>query len=364
MFFDVAILSRLIDDLPTALCTSMARHRLQSVIRRFPLAEPWGSLAARTGIIGFEFRLAEDDDQVDVALPLTSEDAEMMVRLWDHSDGAWLKGHPQLYNLIRFFRFWVTKEAGWLLTDSRLAWLEFDILRGDTADQLASKVFVQLKNSANWPPALAGEWLGVYFDEVFSLLTDLGRPSKALHDRFQMGVSSLPERAYPRYFGVTLPLATPAYIRVSYRGIFSDALTGWLEEIGIPKVHADTIGKVAVALSSDKTEFLTINVDYDLSGNARPVVGLEFFARADVSENDFWAESVLERLQMWHLCSAIKSGALARFGGAETEMAVRQQQFVRTRKVNHVKVSVGPDGPVEAKAYAGQTLFGGDGFLF
>lgn len=67
---------------------------------------------------------------------------------------------------------------------------------------------------------------------------------------------------------------------------------------------------------------------------------------------------------MWHLCSAIKSGALARFGGVETEMAVHQQQFVRTRKVNHVKVSVGPDGPVEAKAYAGQTLLGADGFLF
>lgn len=285
MFFDVATLSHLIDDLPTALCTSMARHGLQSVIRRFPLAEPWGSLAGRTGIIGFEFRLAEHDDQVDVAFPLTSEDAEMMVRLWDHADGAWLKGHPQLYNLIRFFRFWVTEEAGWLLTASRLAWLEFDILRGDSADQLASKVFVQLKNSANWPPALAGGWLGIYFDEVFSLLTDLGKPSKALHDRFQMSISSLPEQAYPRYFGVTLPVATPAYIRVTYRDIGSDALTGWLERIGIPVVHADTIGNVAVALSSDQTKCRTINVDYDLSGNARPVVGLEFFAGTDVSEN-------------------------------------------------------------------------------
>lgn len=177
MLFDSRKVDPLIDDLPSPLCTARARARLKATTRLFPHRPPWTTVASRAGVVGLEFRLAAKSEQVDLAVPVTADDAETMVRLWDDPVDSWLRVHSRLSNLMEFFRFWHTAEAAKTLTDSRLAWIELDVDPAGTPNHLPIKVFVQLKNAAHWPPALAGSWLSTYFESVFAKLTGSGPPT-------------------------------------------------------------------------------------------------------------------------------------------------------------------------------------------
>lgn len=317
MFFNTAEVSAFLSQIPPALLSEAATRRLTSFVCKFPRNEQWTTNAAHNGTLGLEFRLC-GNDQVDVALPLTRHDGDTLLRLSnDKRYGAWLTANEPWQCFMDLLRLWAAGDT--VLGRDRLFWIEWDIESEASEKALpAPKVFVPVQNGPIDPTIMYGHWRLSYLASLIEALTKR-EPPKALLERLGEGLSSLPRDAYIRYMGLRCTRG-PEGVRLSCGGLPVDRIAPWLERIGWvgAKNLTGYMYPLLQSLSSSngQNHIEYVNIDFDLFGEPRPTVGLEFPLQARGIQHGILEKGFLDKLIDLKLAQPAKVEALVQVPSA------------------------------------------------
>lgn len=322
--------------IPDGLISPAARSRLEAAAARLaPIAR-----------IALELRLGEGRGEVDLHqfVSRSAADAAALKRYLSESGPA----APGEEIVRRFLQAWA-EDAGGVRTDLDGFFLEWDGPGSRSAGPPA--IFLPVQGRHDKGPDAAAcrrrveghiERLSLAGCHVTSLLRNIPAEISISYLGFMLGRGDA--------------------VRVNLRGVRPDDLAGLLAGLGWP---GDT-GRATVLFSDLVGLTGQVALALDFAPEIRPTIGFECALPHFPAEEPRWRE-LFDRLCADGLCTQEKRGALERVGarlypedeGQEwpaswIEAAVMAPpQFVPwyERRLSHVKVSIGANGEVAAKAY-------------
>lgn len=307
--------------------------------------------------VGFESRLRSDDPCVDLQQGFSCATAPALVTtcesmLASSSDG----GSKRVWERLRVFALeWANASSEFRKTVPHI-WLEFDLV-DPLPSALVPSVFVTFKA----PGEVATDAMPIE-EKVLSFLTDSEVPA-GLRTSLARCREACPKPSHISHLGLMLGRAAQG-CRIHISQLPVASLRAYLEEIGWPGNGED--------IQTLAAELLTF-VDYtvlciDVSEKVYPQLGLECFFNNPDDLNTPWSP-VLEHLVERGLCTRPKCDGLLTWTGVvrpssrsapwpealiiESLLQPPDRFSVFRRRLNHVKISLGPTCSAQAKAYFG-----------
>lgn len=321
---------------PDALVNPAARSRIEAAAARLaPIAR-----------IALELRLGEDEDEVDLHqfVSASAADTAILKRFLTESGGS----APGADSARRFLHAWAN-DIGGVRTDFEGFFLEWDG-PGSTFDAPPA-IFLPVQGRHDHGPDAA-----VRRRRIIGHLEQLGL---ARHEIAEV-LRTLPDQLSISYIGFML--ARGESVRVNLRGIRPGDLAGVLAGLGWPGDIGQATGRFAGLV--DLTGRVAVALDF--APTLLPTIGFEASLTDFPKREPRWGE-LLNGLCADGLCTAEKRVALERLGARlypeEKEQdwpaswiaaaIMAPPQFVPwyERRLSHVKVSIGLDGKIGAKAY-------------
>ncbi|HEX7089416.1 MAG TPA: hypothetical protein VF192_04730 [Longimicrobiales bacterium] len=338
--------------LPGALVPQRARAWMFGLADRLP--------AVLSRCLYFETRLADRGGPADLSLAVENDGAEILAGANRRiALPAEFLTNP-VWQRIRFFcRQWLVGSVPLRKAVGRI-WLEFDTpLRkprgGDPPP--APGIFIEWRRAA-----FGGASPEARFQLAAKALAALldGEALRAAAPLVRSAMTALPAGAYPPYLGVMLQRAGGG-IRLCVERFDGRPLLAFLRAIGWPGAH-DVLAQLMVDLARVRrgAAFVGPGVTaVDLVSQAAPRVGLEYvFARRPQFRGQLHEERFLDLLVLRGWCDADCRRQLARWPGCTTHVLAHDLwPSVLHRRLNHVKLSVGDDARIEAKAYLALMCF-------
>lgn len=147
-----------------------------------------------------------------------------------------------------------------------------------------------------------------------------------------------------------LPGRSPKAFRILLRGFENEEVPALLKRLEWPgpvEAAAD-----ALAFMNDLVAYVAVSVDVTERGVA-PRLGLELYRGPKwyAVDRTVW-RPFIARLEERGWCLPEKAAGLRRWPGSERLIGPGGMHLVR-QGINHVKLTIGPDTPIAAKAYAG-----------
>jgi hypothetical protein len=289
--------------------------------------------------IGFEVRLAEGDGPIDLGAALAAG-GEAAARLAGHEPGA-------LDRLVEASDGWRRLRdfaRAWTVGESLLArWVPFLFLEVDAEASAAlaptPSVFVALDAPLDEPPGAGSTAFAVAQEAARLLQGDaFAGPTE---ERVVACFEALPDAGQPLHLGAMLGRKAPG-VRLSMV-MPREALPGYLHGIGW-RADDDALER-CLARYEPPSGF--VQVDFDVADAVRPRLGLAY--RPERPEG--WV-ALLDRLVTDGLCAGSRRDALLAWPGEVTRRLEGYGFPCRMARENsHVKLSVEPGRPLEAKAY-------------
>lgn len=315
---------------PGALISAPAWARIVALAEGLPALFCWAI---------FECRLQRDADRADVLLCISR---------WD-GDDAGLRDSvlrkdtlDALGRAPRFLRAWL--EPGTMVcSEVPLLWLEYDLIAGERRAP-----FVQFCVDSGYPRpgprvALSPARLSALADEGLSLL--LGeRPEPAVLANLQRCAERLPPGARVLHLGA-MPQRGTSDLRV-LAVVPAESTPAWLEAIGWPGPR-EGLQQLLALLAG---HFPRLSVQLDLGEVVRPTLALEFPLTTRPDRDPRWRQFI-DALVDLGLCDPDKGRASLDWIGDETVDLPEADWLVQIQRRLDIKVILGPDGRLEAKAY-------------
>ena len=337
---------------PPALISEEAHRNLCNVASQLP-----GDL---THGFGFESRLADRQQSVDLALCLSNTGEGGAILAGTHPDAALsdtLTARWPWRRVRRLAQAW--EEAGNRLhRDLYEVWLEFDVAADLSGELPLPSVFTCLVRrplDTDRPEEEARHARADRYTRTITSALDHLAPQRPenLDLNLRRTLRALPASATPYAIGTMLARRTQA-IRLCFQGIPPGEISAFLRAIEWPGDHA-----AAGALLDDLCPLVDrAHVDLDLSDALLPTLGLECFYddRRPPALEPRWARFV-DWLVAEGLCLPDKGEALLAWPGRLhafeqfSETSITESYFDKI--LGHVKVTLTPDGRRSAKGYFG-----------
>lgn len=338
--------------LPGALVPQRARTWMFGLADRLP--------AVLSRCLYFETRLADRGGLADLSLAVENEGAEILAganrRIALPAEFA---TSPVWQRIRSFCRQWLVDSTSLRRAVGRI-WLEFDMpLRephgGDPPP--VPGIFIEWRRAA-----FGGASPEARFQvaaEALAALLD-GEALRAAAPLVRSAMTSLPTGAYPPYLGIMLQRAGGG-IRLCVERFDGRPLLAFLRAIGWPGAY-DVLDQLMVDVARVRRGAAFVGpgiTAVDLGGQAVPRVGLEYvFSRRPQLSGQLQEGRFLDLLVLRGWCDADRRRELARWPGCTTHVLAHDLwPSVLHRRLNHVKLSVGDEARIEAKAYLALMCF-------
>lgn len=345
-------------DVPERLWSPRAVGQMRSLVERFPATPNHQIGPVRFGVVGLEFRLAADAEQVDLSFPILKEDRDVIVALGDDPDeGSWMRDDPVWRRVLQLCRLWA--EDPEISPYIKLLWLEMDVDEGvepsegtDRSDVPPPGIFVGFHREVTTELSPAG-WRRLA-SRTLATLTGT-EPAAEILVRFERCRQSLPEGAFVQYAGLMLSRGADL-VRFVFGDVAEDELPSFLATCGWPGDPEDLRRQLSDAATSTDGERLhggAAAVQFDIGrSSVSPRLGLEYvFDRSNQVEQGVEERPFLEHLVTLGLCSEEKLQEILELPGRRMEPWKNDCMIGHVRQVHHVKLVVLPDGVSEAKVY-------------
>jgi hypothetical protein len=324
---------------PCALVSDAAWARVTGVAARLPAAlSEWAYL---------ECRLGEGAEQVDTSLVLGPDGRDVVA-------GAnpaialppELMGSDEWRRVSELCRAWAGGDAG-IAEWASGVWLEFDVPRGEPQRPPVPGVFVYSRGEAGRPGPLPRAPEGAR--RALEVLRGGALPPE-LARGLDRCWRALPDGAHAPHVGALLSRGADS-LRVCVTGAARRDVPGFLRALGWPGDEGALAAELAALADAGAPEPAMVQVDVD--GAARERVGLEYaLERGPQARGELPRGELLDALVRRGLCAPAKRAALQSWPGTAVHTLPHQLwPCVLARRVNHVKLVFGADGPREAKAY-------------
>lgn len=358
MFFDIAAAKKFLCIVSNSLSTYEEIKRLDNVMSQFPANRDFGTIAGRNGVLGLEVRLGESDNRVDVSVPVTTRDARELPNDFSNSESIKYPTCCSIWErLVATLAWWGNADD--LLGNGRVSWLEFDIdddIISEATKFIIPKIFFQLGSEYRRPLLMQGSWQKIYITQLSkSLLPQEPQPS--LMDSIANVGSTLPRPAFLKHIGINLN-DSGAGVRLSIQGITQKSLLPFLRKQDWKFNHdPNNLISLMVGKTSHLFTPTITNIDIDSCGNIKEGIGVEFpIGPVESLAEDSKEYMLLKSLIYFGLCTEKKFAALLDVPMLPSESS-NQDKIQTARKINHIKIQFDKEGPVEAKAYIGQTIY-------
>lgn len=330
--------------LSPALATPEAATRLRAQAR----------LLAPVACAGFECRLRADSPQVDLSQCIRRDEGDppILAAHLARMASAGIADDPSWARLGEFCAEWMAPSSP-LHAGIHNIWLEFD-LDGEASGAPAPSIFLSFV-PAPWRETLANT------ERALSLL--FGEPlSSPLRENVARCFAACPNVSSVSQIGAMLSRKDEA-LRVCVQRLAADQILPYLLEIGWPgpKDGLETLMARLGAFSGDITL-----LDMDVGAGVHPQIGVEYGFGAEPEGKPRWA-AFLDALAQQGLCAPEKRAGLLAWPGytrptgsplpwpdfliAESLLQPPDRFSMIQRKLNHVKITLRPQRPPEAKGY-------------
>lgn len=303
----------------------------------------------------FECRLGAKDARVDFHQCLLAGDGEPQA-LADQIATTQLNGHETWQAIAQFCGHWSDPESEFGKVINNV-WLEFDV-PASLNDAPVPALFLTFGGEQSGERSLS-RYRAIANDALGILLT------KPTSEQMLANVYRCAEQC-PLGVGIThlgLMLSRPGSpLRLNVKGLAPDQLAGYLVAIEWPgSVEEATMHHAQLAAQVE-----SLVVCLDVAETVSPNLGFECFTAKQQDGRAQWVP-FLDWLVVQELCSPEKRGALLAWSGLIAADACQGlwpedlivQSLLRpptdlslfTKRISHVKVSLAPDGRLEAKGY-------------
>ncbi|MDR3669717.1 MAG: hypothetical protein P4L36_02675 [Holophaga sp.] len=304
--------------------------------------------------LGYECRLNDPVPRLDLSLALGREGASGLLRSLPRR----IAGHPVWAGIRRFAEAWAEPSA--LGNAVQSVWLEFDLVQPWGSEALPGFIFA-LDESVALPRMAPVQLQPLVAAGLRAVLG--GEPPAPLMACLANCLRELPGQARLAYVGLMLSRKDPVY-RMCLLNLPAGQTLPYLERIGWGGDRA-RLAEV-LAWFERRTDRTLLDLDVGAGGDLLPSAAIEGLRPAPGPEGSPlpWAHW-LDDLCAGSLCLPAKRDGLRGFTGCSRVrddrlwpadplgIPGRRPRLAMIRAINHIKLGLKPEGPVEAKAYLG-----------
>ena len=333
---------------------------------RLRLIQPYlrGVTSGASVFYGFECRLAGNDPKVDFLFCSTIEAGGCDALADDQGLAADLEQHPVWQRIRRFCKVW-RRPDGPLRDKVTNTWLELDIDGPRALVPVPSffcglyAVYPELRRDAEGPgreappiddrtsPGRQPDWL---LDGAVPLVRQEPLARRTRHAAAHC-FERLPERAMVFQAGVMLSRPDD-FIRLCVWNVPLPGILPYLDAIGWA-ADRELRARLEALIGTLGQIVDGAHIDIDVTDGVAPKIGLECYVHAAGEKGMRW-KPLFDYLRREGLCAEEKARAMAQWRGVRwvhaAELGPRAESLFGL-SLNHVKLTVAPGQPLQAKAY-------------